>query len=64
MIGLQADSNRMKQFSKNKKRLIKMLITTVVAFALTWLPVHLIHFFNFYIVTLLPKSCNSGETLF
>ena len=45
---------------KDKKRIILMLIITVVAFALSWLPVHLIHFFNFFITPLTDTSCNAS----
>ena len=63
IVGNQADASRRKQFSKNKKKLIKMLIMVVVAFIVAWAPVHAIHFANFYIVQLLPRSCNSGWSL-
>lgn len=64
MVGDQSsDSNKKKQFSKNKKKLIKMLIIVVVLFIAVWLPTHLIHFFNFYIVHLLPRSCNAGNLI-
>ena len=60
IVGNSADVSRRKQFSKNKKKLIKMLIIVVLAFVVAWTPVHTIHFINFYIIQLLPKSCNSG----
>ena len=60
IVGNAADANKRKQFSKNKKKLIQMLIIVVLAFIVAWTPVHTIHFFNFYIVQLLPRSCNSG----
>lgn len=60
IIGQQTDDTKRKQFSKNKMKLIKMLITIVVAFAISWTPLHVIHYINFYIVALLPKTCNSG----
>lgn len=40
-----------------------MLIIVVLAFVLAWTPVHTIHFLNFYVIRLLPKSCNSGDLL-
>ena len=31
-----------------KRRMIRMLITVVIVFALCWLPAHLMHYFNFF----------------
>lgn len=44
----------------SKKRTIMMLVLIVLAFALSWAPVHLIHFFNFFIVPLTDTTCNSS----
>ncbi len=46
---------------KNAKwRTIKMLIIVVVMFAISWLPLHIIHFIDFYVTPLLPSTCNSS----
>lgn len=49
-------------FYRSKMRTIKMLVLSLSAFALAWLPVHLVHFIDFYIYPLMPKQCNSSFT--
>ena len=58
VIGSKTESN-VKKMSNAKKKLIKMLVIVVAVFALAWLPVHCIHFINFFVYPLLPKGCNS-----
>lgn len=49
-------------FHRSKMRTIKMLVLSLSAFALAWLPVHLVHCIDFYIYPLMPKQCNSSFT--
>lgn len=44
----------------SKRRTIIMLMIVVLAFALAWLPVHAIHFINFFIFPLVNTKCNSS----
>ncbi|XP_054158293.1 prolactin-releasing peptide receptor-like [Oppia nitens] len=48
-------------FSRSKRRTIQMLTLALMAFALAWLPVHLIHLVDFYITPLLATDCNSSQ---
>lgn len=45
---------------KSKKRIVIMLIIIVLAFAIAWLPVHIIHFINFFVYPILNSKCNSS----
>ncbi|CAG2118536.1 unnamed protein product, partial [Medioppia subpectinata] len=47
-----------REFCRSKRRTIQMLTIALLAFAIAWLPVHLIHMIDFYITPLLPNDCN------
>jgi hypothetical protein len=59
VVGTRSEAN-VKKVSASKRKLIKMLVIVVAGFAFAWLPVHLIHFINFYVYPLLPKACNAS----
>ena len=42
-----------------KWRTTKMLIIVVIAFTLSWLPVHTIHVYDFFIEPMKPTNCNT-----
>ena len=47
-------------FYQSRIRTIKMLLISLCAFLIGWLPTHLTHLIDFYILPLLPKECNSS----
>ncbi|XP_054168922.1 G-protein coupled receptor 83-like [Oppia nitens] len=47
--GLNRNSSKQKLFNRNKKRTIKMLMTVVVVFAVSWFPTHLELFLTVFI---------------
>lgn len=59
VVGVKSEAN-MKKVSASKQKMIKMLVIVVAGFGFAWLPVHIIHFINFYIIPLLPKTCNAS----
>ena len=46
--------------NSSKWKTIKMLIIVVIVFTLSWLPVHAMHFIDFFITPLLPSKCNTS----
>lgn len=44
----------------SKKRTVIMLITIVVAFSISWAPLHFLHFYNFFVAPLTSSTCNSS----
>ncbi|XP_054168926.1 RYamide receptor-like [Oppia nitens] len=59
------NSGKQKLFNRNKKRTIKMLMTVVVVFAVSWLPTHLEYFLTFVIndITVHNKPMTTSTTI-